>query len=70
MGGRSLKRSGWRAALNTVAVVLLTQGASLIQQGDYIAGGVMVVAGFAIFLVSHYFGCGNGGTCDERREEA
>ena len=55
---RSLKESGWRAALNTVGVILLTQGASLIQQGDYIVGGAMVVAGFALFLVSNYIGAG------------
>jgi hypothetical protein len=55
---RSLKESGWRAALNTVGVILLTQGASLIQQGDYIVGGAMVVAGFALFLVSNYLGSG------------
>ena len=55
---RSLKESGWRAALNTVGVILLTQGASLIQQGDYIVGGAMVVAGFALFLVSNYLGAG------------
>jgi len=63
---RSLKSSGWKAALNTVAVVLLTQGASLIQQGDYIVGGAMVVAGFAMFLISNYF----GGAGDGRGEEA
>jgi hypothetical protein len=61
---RSLKESGWRAALNTVAVVLLTQGASLIQGGDYIVGGAMVVAGFALFLASNYFG-GAGNGCGE-----
>jgi hypothetical protein len=55
---RSLKESGWRAALNTVGVILLTQGASLIQQGDYIVGGAMVVAGFALFLASNYLGAG------------
>jgi hypothetical protein len=55
---RSLKESGWRAALNTVGVILLTQGASLIQNGDYIVGGAMVVAGFALFLVSNYLGSG------------
>jgi hypothetical protein len=55
---RSLKESGWKAALNTVGVILLTQGASLIQQGDYIVGGAMVVAGFALFLISNYLGSG------------
>jgi hypothetical protein len=54
----SLKESGWKAALNTVGVILLTQGASLIQQGDYIVGGAMVVAGFALFLISNYLGSG------------
>lgn len=63
---RSLKESGWRAALNTVGVILLTQGASLIQQGDYIVGGAMVVAGFALFLISNYL----GGACDECGEKA
>ena len=51
---RKLTESGWKAILNTIAVLLLTQGANSINSGDYLTGGAMCVIGFILFLVANY----------------
>jgi uncharacterized protein YacL len=51
---RRLAVSGWKAILNTIAVLLLTQGANAIQANDYLTGGTMVVIGFILFLIANY----------------
>jgi len=51
---RRLSQASWRAVLNSIAVILLTQGANLIQQGDYLSGGGICFAGFILFLIANY----------------
>jgi hypothetical protein len=51
---RRLAVSGWKAVLNSIAVLLLSQGANAIQANDYITGGAMCVIGFALFLIANY----------------
>jgi hypothetical protein len=51
---RKLAESGWKAILNTIAVLLLTQGANSINSGDYLTGGAMCVIGFILFLIANY----------------
>jgi len=51
---RRLAVSGWKAVLNSIAVLLLSQGANAINNGDYITGGAMCVIGFVLFLIANY----------------
>jgi hypothetical protein len=56
MGGfiRKLASSGWKALLNTLGVLLLVQGAGMIQAGDYAVGGGFATMGFILFIVANY----------------
>jgi hypothetical protein len=49
-----LATNSWKAVLQTIAVYLLTTGANQINSGDYLTGGVLVIIGFALFLVANY----------------
>jgi hypothetical protein len=51
---RKLAESGWKAIVQTIAVLLLTQGASAIQANDYLTGGAMATIGFILFIVANY----------------
>ena len=51
---RKLAESGWKAIVQTIAVLLLTQGANYINSNDYLTGGAMCVIGFILFIVANY----------------
>jgi hypothetical protein len=52
---RRLAVSGWKAILNTIAVLLLTEGAKYISGNDYLTGGAMAMIGFILFLIANYY---------------
>jgi hypothetical protein len=57
MSGVKFKRlsvSAWKSALQTVAVLLLTSGASQINNGDYLTGGLLSTVGFILFIIANY----------------
>ena len=51
---RKLAESGWKAIVQTIAVLLLTQGSNYINSSDYLTGGTMCVIGFILFIVANY----------------
>jgi len=51
---RRLAESGWKAIVQTIAVLLLTQGANYINSNDYLTGGAMAMIGFILFIVANY----------------
>lgn len=51
---KKLATSGWKSALQSLAVFLLTSGTSQINSGDYLTGGALVTIGFILFLIANY----------------
>jgi len=51
----SFKKASLTGAKDTLAVILITKGADVIASGDYLVGGLLVVAGWILLVVDHYF---------------
>jgi hypothetical protein len=57
---RTLVVSSGTALKDTAAIVLITTGVQLIQKGDYLLGGGLVAAGWALLVLDRYL-LGGGG---------
>ena len=53
---RRLQAAGWKGVLNAIAVLLLTNGAELIRNNEYLVGGAMATLGFIFFVAANYVG--------------
>ena len=51
---KKLAKASGIAVKDTLAVTLIAQGVQLIQSGDYVTGGALVVIGWALFVLDRY----------------
>lgn len=52
---RFVKAAG-EGVKQTVAIALITLGVQLINSGDYISGGALVVVGWILLVINQYLG--------------
>jgi hypothetical protein len=57
---RRLVVSSGTGLKETAAIAMISVGAQLIQKGDYLLGGGLVAAGWALLVLDRYFFGGGG----------
>jgi len=50
----SFKKASGIAVKDTIATALIALGVNMIQNGEIVAGGILVVAGWILYVIDRY----------------
>jgi len=50
----SLKKASGIAVKDTIATALIAVGVSMLKGGEIVAGGILVLCGWVLYMVDHY----------------